>query len=80
MWGYLVPRPDGCEDAPVGPKQAAWVEAEAEWVMPYEELRTSRDPRRAALDFLESIYRVAVTNGGWDADAHRYVAPRRPQR
>ena len=27
------------------------------------------DPRRAILDFLNSVYRFAVTNGGWDAEA-----------
>jgi hypothetical protein len=71
-----VPRPDGCEVAPIQPTPAAWVEAISEWILPYEQVRASEDPRRAILDFLNSVYQVAVTNGGWDAEAQRYVRPR----
>ena len=42
---------------------------------PYEHVRASDDPRQAILDFLDSVYRVAVTNGGWDAEALRYAPP-----
>jgi hypothetical protein len=38
-------------------------------------VRTSEDPRQAILDFLASVYRVGVTNGGWNAEANRYLAP-----
>ena len=75
VYAYISPRPDGCEVAEVEPATAAWAEALGEWAMPYERVRTSEDPRRAILDFLRSVYRVAVTNGGWDADAYRYSAP-----
>jgi hypothetical protein len=75
FWAYLVPRPEGCEAAPVRPLPAAWVEARAEWLLPYERVRTADDPKAAVLEFLDSVYRVAVTNGGWDAEAHRYVGP-----
>ena len=54
---------------------AAWVEAISEWILPYEQVRASADPRRAILDFLNSVYRVAVANGGWDAAAQHYAAP-----
>jgi hypothetical protein len=76
FYGYLVPRPDGCEVAPMRPEHAGWVEAMEEWVLPYDAVRTCDDPRQALLDFLGSIYDVAVTKGGWDAKAHTYAAPR----
>jgi hypothetical protein len=75
FWAYLVPRPDGCEIAPMQPAPAAWAESMSEWLLSYEEVRMSEDPRQAILDFLSSVYRVGLTNGGWNAEAHRYVAP-----
>jgi Family of unknown function (DUF5996) len=75
FWAYVVPRPDGCEVAPIRPAPAAWVEAISEWILPYERARASDDPRRAILDFLHSVYRVAVANGGWDAAAQHYESP-----
>ncbi|MGO9179493.1 MAG: DUF5996 family protein [Candidatus Limnocylindrales bacterium] len=75
LYAYVVPRPDGCEVAPIEPALAAWAEAMGEWVLPYEDVRTSEDPRAAILEFLNSVYRVAVTNGGWSPEAYRYVTP-----
>ncbi len=75
-----MPRPDGCEVAPIRPAPAAWVEAIAEWILPYERVRASDNPRRAILDFLNSVYRVTVTNGGWDAEAQHYAPPPRAPR
>jgi hypothetical protein len=80
FFGYLVPRPDGCEVAPMEPGHAGWVEAMGEWIMPYEAVRTCDDPRGAVLDFLRSVYRVAVESGGWDAAAFTYTAPPAPRR
>jgi hypothetical protein len=78
FYAYLVPRPPGCELAPVEPAPAAWAEEMGEWVLPYEHVRSSEDPAGAILDFLRSVYRVAVTTGGWDANAHRYATPVSP--
>jgi hypothetical protein len=75
LYAYLMPRPDGCEFAPVEPAPAAWAEAMGEWVLPYEDVRSSEDPAAMIVGFLRSVYQVAVTNGGWDAEAQRYDAP-----
>ena len=80
FYGYLVPRPDGCEAAPMEPAHAGWVESMGEWMMSYEAVRTCDDPRKAVLDFLGSVYRVAVTQGGWDREAYEYVHPATPKR
>ena len=47
--------------------------------MPYEAVRTSDDPRRGILAFLDGVYGVATTLGGWDAEAFTYrnLRPRR---
>jgi hypothetical protein len=80
FYAYLVPRPDGCETAPIGSEHAGWVEAMGEWVMPYEAIRGSDDPRRAILTFLHGVYGVATTLGGWDAEAFTYDKPVPPPR
>jgi hypothetical protein len=75
FYGYLYPRPDGCESAPMEPKHAGWVEAMQEWMMPYDAVRNSDNPRQAILDFLKSVYTVAVMQGGWDRKALEYIKP-----
>ena len=75
FYGYLLPQPSGCETAPVEPVQAGWVEAMSEWVLPYEAVRSSNDPRRTALAFLTAVYKAAVTIGGWAAEDFTYEAP-----
>ena len=80
IYGYIVPRPPGCETVPIAPRYAGWVEEMGEWFMPYEEVRTCPDPRAAILDFLEAVYGVATSLGGWKAAAHEYVRPPAPPR
>ena len=81
FFAYLVPAPDGCADASVEPSQAAWDSSMGEWILPYEDVRASADPRAMIIAFLKSVYQVAVTKGGWDAQAFRYEAPAlRPRR
>lgn len=75
FYAYIVPRPAGCEVAPIRPAHAAWEEAMGEWLMSYDQVRASDDPRAAVIAFLESVYAVAVSNGGWDAEGHSYTAP-----
>jgi len=75
FYGYLVPRPDGCELAVMEPEHAGWVEAMGEWMLPYESVRDCPDPEAALMSFLRSVYRVATEQGGWDAEQYRYVQP-----
>jgi hypothetical protein len=75
LYAYVVPRPPGCEAAPMAPDYAGWIEAMGEWMMPYEEVRTCGDPRQAILDFLGSAYAAARSLGGWGAGSHRYDLP-----
>jgi hypothetical protein len=51
-----------------------------EWVMPYEAVRTGGDPRQTILAFLDGVYGVATTLGGWDAEAFTYKKPSPPPR
>jgi hypothetical protein len=75
LYGYLHPRPDGCETAAISPEHAGWVESMGEWMMPYDAIRESPDPGALVLEFFNSIYAVAVETGGWDAEEHAYKVP-----
>ena len=75
FYGYLVPRPSGCETASIEPDNAGWVEEMGMWLLPYDAVRESPDPRRTLLGFLDSLYGLAVGLGGWDAQAHEYTPP-----
>ena len=51
-----------------------------EWVMPYDAVRRSADPSGVILAFLEGVYGVATTLGGWDGEAFTYKKPPAPPR
>ena len=80
FYAYLYPRPDGCEVVPISPEYASWVEAMGEWMLPYDAVIACDDPRQAILDFLDSIYGVATSIGGWDASDYVYTLPALPSR
>jgi hypothetical protein len=79
FYGYLFPRPPGCETAPMRPDSARWVEEMGMWLLPYDAMRESRDPRRALLDFLNDLYGLAFALGGWERQAHEYLPPAPPR-
>lgn len=75
FYAYIYPKPVGCELAPINPTSAAWVEQMGEWILPYDAVRTSSDPRRTILEFLDCIYEIAGSQGGWDLNNYKYVVP-----
>lgn len=78
FYAYIYPKPEGCELAPVNPSGAAWIETMGEWVMPYEAVLASGDPRQAITCFLDRIYAIAGEYGGWDLPAFTYEPPPAP--
>jgi hypothetical protein len=78
LYGYLIPEADGAESAAMEPERASWSPELREWVLPYDAVRTADDPRADVLAFLRSIYRVAVEQGGWDAESFEYAKPAPP--
>ena len=65
-YAYAMPPPDGLAKAAIRPETAHWVEARGEFILPYEAVRTSTDPARTLLAFLQSTYAAAADLGGWD--------------
>jgi hypothetical protein len=66
FFAYAIPPPDGIARAAIEPAEAGWSEALGEFVLPYDAVRTARDPRRALLGFLETTYGAAAGLAQWD--------------
>jgi hypothetical protein len=66
FFAYAYPKPEGLEDAALRPPAAAWTPALGEFILPYDAVRRSPDPRQAILDFAESTFTAGATRQRWD--------------
>jgi hypothetical protein len=69
FYAYAYPEPPGFREHPVGPAEAAWVDAAQQFLLPYEAVRRASDPDGYLLEFLQSTYEAAADNGQWDRGA-----------
>ena len=53
----------------VQPPQAYYHETFSEFVLPYDAVRTAKDPDRVLMSFLMSTYEAAASNANWDRKA-----------
>jgi hypothetical protein len=66
FYSYAYPLPVGYRDASISPAEAAWNDQLAEFVLPYECVRSARDPARMLLDFAETTYAAAADTADWN--------------
>lgn len=66
FFAYGYPSPEGADKLPVAPHRAGWSSRSGEFLLPYDAVRSSGDPRRAILDFLESTYAGLAKMMRWD--------------
>jgi hypothetical protein len=66
FYSYAMPAPGGLAHAEVRPAPARWVPTHGEFVLPYEDVRTTSDPAATLLTFLQSTYEIAADLGRWD--------------
>lgn len=73
FYAYAAPEPDGLTDEPLSPSAASWQESNGAHLalLMYEDVRNSADPRKTAVDFLESAYQAGAKRAGWDVDKFR---------
>jgi len=66
FYSYTYPAPDGFAKAKVRPAQAYFHPTLAEFVLPYDAVRTASDPDSTLLAFLTSTYEAAADLARWD--------------
>ena len=68
FYSYTHPEPDGLSDRPLGPDGAVWQDTGTGSlaVLPYDAVRTARDPADALLRFYESAYAAGSELAGWE--------------
>jgi Family of unknown function (DUF5996) len=81
-YSYTAPEPSALRGQPLRPERARWVEqgAGSLALLPYDAVRSARDPRTALLGFLESAYQAGATLAGWNRTELESVwCPRPPE-
>lgn len=69
FYAYAYPEPEGFADYPVGPDAAFYSKDFRQFLLPYEAVRTSAEPDRDLMNFLQSTYAAAADLAGWDRAA-----------
>jgi hypothetical protein len=69
FYSYAYPEPDGFAAAPVRPAGAAYNTDLREFILPYDQVRTSESPDETLLEFLQSTYEAAANLARWDRAA-----------
>jgi len=66
FYSYAAPAPEGFSAAPVRPKAAQYDAQLGEFILMYDDVRTSNSPSAALLEFCQSTYEAAANLGNWD--------------
>ena len=66
FFAYTYPKPAGIEQVTIGPQGAGWNPSIGEFILPYESVRQSTDPRKTILDFAESTFQAGASRQRWD--------------
>jgi hypothetical protein len=69
FYSYAYPEPAGYRAVKARPDAAFFSETLGEFILPYDAVRSSDDPDKALLEFLQSTYDAAANTGKWDRDA-----------
>lgn len=66
FYAYAHPAPDGFSTAMLAPPAAHWEDTLGEYVLDWDDIRTSADPHATALEFTRSAVMHACLVCGWD--------------
>jgi Family of unknown function (DUF5996) len=66
FYAYAHPAPAGFEEATLAPAAAHWDAALGEYILAWDDVRSSSDPHALALEFVRSAFRHACAVCQWD--------------
>lgn len=67
-FSFMYPAPNGIEQAKIKPATAKWDPSLNEFILDYDDVRTSKHPEDDLLAFFESTYRAEAERAGWDPE------------
>jgi Family of unknown function (DUF5996) len=65
FFAYAYPKPEGVENIAIAPEGASWDATVGEFILPYDAVRASTDPRADILAFLDSTYHACAGAAAW---------------
>jgi hypothetical protein len=68
FYGYAHPAPPAFSEARLSPAGARWEPALGEYILDWDDVRASADPRATALEFARSAFGHACHVCGWDTE------------
>jgi hypothetical protein len=74
-YSYAYPEPLGFSEAKTQPEAARYDAKLHEFVLPYDAVRTAKNPDDVLLDFAQSTYDAASTLGKWDREGLQEIKP-----
>jgi hypothetical protein len=75
FYGYIYPQPAGAASRTLSNSEGAWSDRWHEWVLPYDAVRSAKEPEKLITDFIDAIYDVCFELAGWDREALSYEMP-----
>ncbi|MBV9161877.1 MAG: hypothetical protein JO309_06805 [Pseudonocardiales bacterium] len=66
FYAYTYPAPDGFARLAASPPGARWDDVLGEYILDWDQVLASPDPRGTALEFARSVFRHACAVGAWD--------------
>ena len=69
FYSYAAPEPSGFPERPIRPQTAFYHPQLKEFLLMYDDVRTSDSPKAALMEFLQSTYDAAAELGRWDRKA-----------
>lgn len=66
FYAYTYPKPDEIESVEISPRGARWNAELGEFLLDYEDVRASSDPRAAILEFTNTAYAAGAHLAGWN--------------
>jgi hypothetical protein len=66
FYAYAHPAPEGFAGAALSPKGARWEAGLGEYILDWDDARSSPDPRAAGVEFARSAFRHACAVCGWE--------------
>jgi hypothetical protein len=75
FYSYAAPEPPGFKEARIRPAAAFYSAEFSNFLLRYDDVRETSDPRGVVLEFLQSTYEASATLGRWDRESLERGSP-----